>query len=974
MSGLLEEFRDEEDNLKNYQQAVNEIDQILTDRNNWDAGKIFVSGVSVTAREMESLPFASPFVEYNESDILEPMRNGDKNFVFSRLLYRPSDPDGWEHLYRAIQRAGYNAGMQLNCYGFNKNKRYNIKCFRGKIFKAKKESKYMDGTCFIEEAEGLSIRRVKKQKVAPRKKHSVHNSTTKAVQKDYLCPFQFTVLVHPKYDIFYVKGKFGCHSHKYHPCLSKGEVSVCSRAASNKDNEINTLLSKGHCPPSIARRILTTKNGFTFAANYFNGNMHDNIGDNTVCDDLINFFRGNKEIKSVCLFDDLCRDEFVTINKSRKQNKKFKLTTLCNGVNGEEEMIDLDESTCDRSFLTELELLRAKMKCSNTGRMLLAIAWTSLNESKKFASHPHVCSWDVTEGTNNEKRKLFIGLNYDATGSSNRHTHIFLPSGRKWVFNWTARTAVPMLHGTAVCAKIQIHLFDEDTNEFGPFENATDIYPNAKIRLCWYHRHTQKLQRLYRFATGENEEKVSKILHGFDELCTCLADYCESDMETTIIRSLAQKWIHDSRTNTTIDETLGTELSKHLYAIESNLSRISYHQFMRQKLNLTKKTTSANECSHKNYKYGPERIQPKFNMAKTAENILMKSNSTIVKKKKGYAVQVMSTHLWCNIKIRASRYALRLFKKEYDARNSYHWCRISKYIWYVMRKEETMNVDKTRVKPVFKRVRIIEYKDGYYQCSYCSFLSRGFACRHDVAIGVPIGDSCFHVKYWCDYNYNMDEKYSTGLKNSYAVLENVMGVMMPPPPDALEYPTFSEGITSLEEFTNVIDSPWPIVLNWDPQHVKDSMLMSGHTIIEGMSQDVIDFTDQVSDVNEYQNIQISKHCAVESNNFQHWTSYVKDLCKYEKACNDRNFSHYVDIMLQKILTDAIGFEKGEFNVTKEISEKNLIPDEEDAMNNMSLSQNVIQFHTANPQVTYISPFPAMDTRNRDSRIKSSFER
>ena len=51
---------------------------------------------------------------------------------------------------------------------------------------------------------------------------------------------------------------------------------------------------------------------------------------------------------------------------------------------------------------------------------------------------------------------------------------------------------------------------------------------------------------------------------------------------------LGSKWIHDSRTNTTIDETLGTELSKHLYAIESNLSRISYHQFMRQKLNLTK--------------------------------------------------------------------------------------------------------------------------------------------------------------------------------------------------------------------------------------------------------------------------------------------------------------------------------------------------------------------------------------------------
>ena len=132
-------------------------------------------------------------------------------------------------------------------------------------------------------------------------------------------------------------------------------------------------------------------------------------------------------------------------------------------------------------------------------------------------------------------------MNYNATGSSNRHTHIFLPSGRKWVFNWVARTAIPILHGAEVCKKIQIHLFDGDTNEFGPFENANDIYPNAIIRLCWFHRHTQKLKKLYHFATGESEEEVSKILHGFDVLCSCLSDYCETDIETKIVLSLTIK-------------------------------------------------------------------------------------------------------------------------------------------------------------------------------------------------------------------------------------------------------------------------------------------------------------------------------------------------------------------------------------------------------------------------------------------------
>ena len=176
-----------------------------------------------------------------------------------------------------------------------------------------------------------------------------------------------------------------------------------------------TILVDSHCPLSISKRIFDTKNGFTFSPSFLSGSVNDG----TVCDNLMKFFKGHTDIKSVCLYDDWHREEFVTVNKARGTRKKFKLRTLCNGLDGTEETMNLDESTCDRRFLSELELLRAKMTCSDTGRMLLVIAWTSSKESKIFAAHPHVCSWDVTEGTNNEKRKLFIGLNYDATGPGN---------------------------------------------------------------------------------------------------------------------------------------------------------------------------------------------------------------------------------------------------------------------------------------------------------------------------------------------------------------------------------------------------------------------------------------------------------------------------------------------------------------------------------------------------------------------------
>lgn len=66
------------------------------------------------------------------------------------MLYQPSKPDGWEHLYQKIQRSGNNAGMLLNCYNVYRSKRYNVKCFHGKILNAREETQYLDGRCLVE--------------------------------------------------------------------------------------------------------------------------------------------------------------------------------------------------------------------------------------------------------------------------------------------------------------------------------------------------------------------------------------------------------------------------------------------------------------------------------------------------------------------------------------------------------------------------------------------------------------------------------------------------------------------------------------------------------------------------------------------------------------------------------------------------------------------------------------------------------
>ena len=102
ISGFFGNCRDDDECFKKYEATVQKIDGIIHDQNNWEGGKILVSGVTVPDGELELLH--SPFITYKESDILEPMRVRSGDFVFNIMLCRPSKPDGWSDLYQQIQR------------------------------------------------------------------------------------------------------------------------------------------------------------------------------------------------------------------------------------------------------------------------------------------------------------------------------------------------------------------------------------------------------------------------------------------------------------------------------------------------------------------------------------------------------------------------------------------------------------------------------------------------------------------------------------------------------------------------------------------------------------------------------------------------------------------------------------------------------------------------------------------------------
>ena len=87
----------------------------------------------------------------------------------------------------------------------------------------------------------------------------------------------------------------------------------------------------------------------------------------------------------------------------------------------------------DLAFINNIKTLKGAME-TGSSKYLLGVAWTEREGARLFQLYPEVGSYDSTEGTNNQKKSLFMGVNYDANLESNVHTYMFIPSSQKWVF------------------------------------------------------------------------------------------------------------------------------------------------------------------------------------------------------------------------------------------------------------------------------------------------------------------------------------------------------------------------------------------------------------------------------------------------------------------------------------------------------------------------------------------------------------
>jgi len=98
--------------------------------------------------------------------------------------------------------------------------------------------------------------------------------------------------------------------------------------------------------------------------------------------------------------------------------------------------------------------------------------------------------FNLNEGTNRQKRELFVVAVRSAAGDTLPVNLTIIPSAQKWVFNAIYQLAFPSLYSSNVCSMNCLVLTDEDEAEYAPFQSAIATMPEfskSNVMLCTFH-------------------------------------------------------------------------------------------------------------------------------------------------------------------------------------------------------------------------------------------------------------------------------------------------------------------------------------------------------------------------------------------------------------------------------------------------------------------------------------------------------
>jgi hypothetical protein len=300
----------------------------------------------------------------------------------------------------------------------------------------------------------------------------------------------------------------GLCCHQGHIQLDPDEVRLSTNSLD--EDVLNRVLSQlSHEIPNAAiRTMLHSETGSTYTdqqiRNLCAGMLIDGTG-TTPAERLFTYLEDSPHIRFVAMTASKNRQSLITIRTSKKDSSRIDEYNFPEDATQDPED---NPNTFARQAMQALTLQDGQT-------LLLGVAWISeegmynqtlqltiyivithpsyfLNVigSKYFHMYPNVMGFDVTNGTNKEKRPLARGTIKTSNNKNVPFFNALLPSVASWVFRWIFHIALPKLLSNDSLSNLHLILVDEDYHCNCQIDSAREmgILPHAQYRLCKWHK------------------------------------------------------------------------------------------------------------------------------------------------------------------------------------------------------------------------------------------------------------------------------------------------------------------------------------------------------------------------------------------------------------------------------------------------------------------------------------------------------
>lgn len=161
-------------------------------------------------------------------------------------------------------------------------------------------------------------------------------------------------------------------------------------------------------------------------------------------------------------------------------------TTVDNNRNRRTRILPPVQANADKLALSDILIAVSKKREITPGqKILLALAWCREDEARLFEMFPEVLMFDVTHGTNNEKRPLGIFASIDQNFEVCTPMRIFMPNECQWTMSWIIGAALPNILGKEPLDRTQIFLCDGDSKIYRSYDqHKEEVMPNSEQICC----------------------------------------------------------------------------------------------------------------------------------------------------------------------------------------------------------------------------------------------------------------------------------------------------------------------------------------------------------------------------------------------------------------------------------------------------------------------------------------------------------